>query len=490
MNRTRNILLGLLLVMGVSAGRAQDDGHGAEPATVPVTLWNESMELFMEYPEMVAMKSGRFIVHLTRLDGFQPVRQGKLTLTFTAADGESEVRSTDSLLREGIFELSVGLKNPGPYTFELEYEGPNTSATFRIPDFRVHPSAGGIPGREHGADDEISFLKEQQWKIPFATEAAATGELKQSVWAIGHVLPAPTAYVEIVAPTDGIVQAGAEGDLALPGQRVQRGDVVARIAPALQGDGWTDSRLALAQARRNLERARRLREKDAISEREFEEAENNFLARQAGHEQLAGSGDGGVLSLTAPIAGQVIDWEIRPGQRLQAGDRLMAITDPSEVWLRVNVFASDYHDLGTPVGAWINNEDPGWEIPSASLKVLTTGGSLDPVTRTVPILLEIDNSQERLTINEATPVELYFGHGETATTVPRSAVYEDEGLDVVFVQTGGESFAKRVVRLGPTYRDRVGILEGLLPGERIVVRGGYHVKLAATTAEIGHGHAH
>ena len=498
-------LTALLVASGVVAqepGHDDDHGHdhgvgadahpaaGDELPTVAVTQWTDTMELFMEYPEMVAMHSGRFIIHLTVLEGFQPVRAGKVTLTFTAADGSREVRTAETLLREGIFAPDIGLKEPGTYRFELAYEGQGVSSTFTISGFRVHASAGEVHAHGDESGGEIAFLKEQQWKIPFATATATEREMKRSVWAIGQVMPSPSAYVEIAAPIDGIVQGADAGDLALPGARVARGQVVARIAPPLQGDGWTGSQLALAQAKRNYERAQRLREQDAISAREFEEAENAYLARKAGYERLDGSGDGGVLNLTAPIDGQVIDWQVKPGQRLQAGDRLMAIADPAVVWLRVNVYESDFRGLGTPVGAWVNSGGEGWVVPPEAMKVLTTGGALDPVTRTVPILLEITNTEERLTINESTPVELYTGDGSLATAVPRSAIFEDEGMDVVFVQEGGESFAKRVVRVGPTYGDWVSILAGVKPGERVVVRGGYHVKLAATTAEIGHGHAH
>jgi len=181
---------------------------------------------------------------------------------------------------------------------------------------------------------------------------------------------------------------------------------------------------------------------------------------------------------------------VHSGQRLLAGDRLMAIADPAVVWMRVNVYESDFRSMGTPVGAWINNGGEGWIVPPSAMTVLTAGGALDPVTRTVPVLLEIANSDGRLTINESTPIELYTGDGALATAVPRSAVYEDEGLNVVFVQTGGESFAKRIVQTGPRHAGWVSILAGVTAGERVVTRGGYHVKLAATTAEIGHGHAH
>ena len=124
------------------------------------------------------------------------------------------------------------------------------------------------------------------------------------------------------------------------------------------------------------------------------------------------------------------------------------------------------------------------------MTVLTTGAALDPTTRTVPVLLEVSNLDNRLRINESTPVELYSSEGSSSTAVPRTAVYEDAGMDVVFVQAGGESFERRIVTVGPHYNGWVAILRGLNPGERVVTTGGYHVKLASTSAEVGHGHAH
>lgn len=506
MKRFPILAASLVLFAVVDAPRvtAQDDhghdhgaataGHaeGAEMPTVAVTQWTDTMELFMEYPEMIARQPGRFIIHLTILDGFQPVRAGKVTLAFTGSHGTREVHSADSLLREGIFAPELSLNEAGVYGLDLTYEGPGVSSTFRIREFTVHASAASIHAHADEPGDGIAFLKEQQWKIPFSTAPAVEREIRQSVWAIAEVLPAPAGYMEIVAPVDGVIQAGSAGDLALPGAAVKRGSTVARIAPTLQGNGWTESELAYVQAERNLERARRLREKDAISDREFEEAENEFQARQAGRQRLSGTGANGVLNLAAPIAGRIMDWQVRPGQYVRAGDRLMTIVDPDVVWLQANVYEADFRGLGTPVGVFVNagGDEGGWTIPQTDLQVLSTGGALDPATRTIPVLLEIDNASGRLSINESVPVELVTSLNGTGLAVPRSAVYRDDGVDVVFAQIGGESFAKRIVRTGPHFGEWVTILEGLRPGDRVVTRGGYHVKLASTTTEIGHGHAH
>ena len=473
-----------------------EDGHAhgeEERESRAVTLWTDKMELFMEHPIPAANKPGRFIIHLTILDGFQPIREGAVKLTFVTPDGHAHHVVETELLREGIFTPTVELHDVGAYEFALVYNGPEVRDSFDIDGFEVYASAADIPhGEQVDSGDEISFLKEQQWKIPFATTAAETREIKRSAWAIGDVLPSPNAYVEIVSPVDGVVHVGESGQLALPGSIVKRGATVATITPPVLGQGWASSRLAFEQAKRDYERAQRLKERQAISEREFEGVRNDYLAMKAGFESVSGSGENGTLELHAPISGKIIEWQVSPGQRVSAGDKLMAIVDPATVWLRVNVYENDFRDLGQPVGAFVKSDAVfgGFSIGKDDLTVLTRGGALDPVTRTVPVLLEVANPQERLRIHESTPVELYASDGISATAVPKTAVYEDEGIAVVYVQTGGESFEKRIVQVGPHYNGWVAITGGLAPGERVVTTGGYQVKLAASSAEIGHGHAH
>ena len=64
----------------------QDHEHGGGAA---VTVWTENVELFFEYPPMVAGEAGQpWAIHLTFLEDFQPVREGKLTLRFVGPDSK------------------------------------------------------------------------------------------------------------------------------------------------------------------------------------------------------------------------------------------------------------------------------------------------------------------------------------------------------------------------------------------------------------------
>jgi multidrug efflux pump subunit AcrA (membrane-fusion protein) len=76
--------------------------------------------------------------------------------------------------------------------------------------------------------------------------------------------------------------------------------------------------------------------------------------------------------------------------------------------------------------------------------------------------------------------------------VPADAVVDDAGQPIVFVQTGGESFERRPVKVGgPREGGLVHILAGLEAGERIVIRGAHLVRLAALSPQTpGHGHVH
>ena len=88
-------------------------------------------------------------------------------------------------------------------------------------------------------------------------------------------------------------------------------------------------------------------------------------------------------------------------------------------------------------------------------------------------------------------VSVPAGEASESTAVPRSAVLQDEGRDVVYVQTEGEAFEERVVRLGNQAGGWVAIDGGVTPGERVVTRGANLVRLAArASSEPSHGHVH
>jgi cobalt-zinc-cadmium efflux system membrane fusion protein len=79
---------------------------------------------------------------------------------------------------------------------------------------------------------------------------------------------------------------------------------------------------------------------------------------------------------------------------------------------------------------------------------------------------------------------------EPHTVVPVSAVQRDGREQVVFVAIGDHRFERREVVTGRKADGAVEILEGVEPGEQVVVEGAFVLKSEAAKGNIGEGHSH
>jgi cobalt-zinc-cadmium efflux system membrane fusion protein len=74
-----------------------------------------------------------------------------------------------------------------------------------------------------------------------------------------------------------------------------------------------------------------------------------------------------------------------------------------------------------------------------------------------------------------------------AQVVPLSALQSMDGKDVVFVRTG-DTYTARPVRLGARDAGKVEVLDGVSPGEQVVVEQSYVVKADIGKAGASHEH--
>ncbi len=487
------VLVALALAGCVGDNHEHEVAAEHEPPSRAVTLWTDKMELFMEYPLLIVNEPGKFIVHLTTLDDFQPIRSGKVRLEFRHSSGQQFSVEKDSILREGIFTPMVELSQPGRYDFTLSYDGERVDEIFVIDSFEVYASAEASPQTADEGDEGIGYLKEQQWKVEFATSPAALREVKHSIHTVAEVTPRGNAFAEVSAPAVGIVRAGGTATIPPVGTSVRAGQRLIALVPPLEGtNSWTEQRLAFERSKQEFERAERLLERDAISKREYEQLRQDYLVRKAGFDALGNATDSTLLEVRSPISGVISAVHVQPGQTVTAGQPLVTVADLDRVWLKVSVFEKDFYTLGTPSGIYLTvpGLDTGIVFDGAEARVISSGAVLDPQTRTVPLILEIANRGNLLKIGQTLPGELLNGDSQKALAVPETALFDEEAQQVLFVHVSGETFEKRVVKTGNHDRGWVAILDGLRPGDRVVTKGGYMVKLASTTATIGHPHAH
>ncbi len=489
-----------------SGGHIHDDpGSAGDRPTVAVTHWTDRSELFMEYPVFVAGESGRSAIHVTDLTDFSPLSEGE-AVVMLHGEGGRVLEFRDGLTRPGIFGVDLAVERAGFYEMSLRVDAPGLQDLHELGSVTVYASGATLPVEEEG--EAISFLKEQQWTLEFGTTAVEVRGIRPGVTVPATVQPRSGGDALLTAPVPGRIDPSAGAPV--PGTRVRAGAMLAQIVPdsddLRDGAGLRAALVETEQAQllavQERDRTERLVEARALPLRRLDEAKAKLAASQARLDaaqerwnrfqslsrSTAGKGEAVMFALRAPFDGVVSEVRFTAGMSVEANELLMRIVDPD----RVHVVGAVPETLVARLRTVTTGElDLGGQ-PALNLGTpLAINPVIDPTARTAEIRFTLDNRGPRLAIGQAARLRLFVGDEESGAAIPESAVVDDGGRPVVFVQTGGESFERRPVRLGSAADGYVQVLEGVEPGERVVHHGAYLVRLAAMSTQIpAHGHVH
>ncbi|MHB0948997.1 MAG: efflux RND transporter periplasmic adaptor subunit [Gemmatimonadaceae bacterium] len=501
MTRTTHIAAALLAAIALTAcspdgsNENSDSAAAGTPAGGAITRWTDSTELFMEHPALVVGDTALvFAAHLTDLTDFRPLESGVVTFRFTPRAGGAPVTVVQQAPRRpGIYGPRPRFSAPGVYDLTILVSSPQAKDSIAVPGLRVYASAAEAPREEEGGSGGISFLKEQQWKTPgFRTAFADSGSVMATIEAAGSIGPAAGRHAEVTAPISGLVDPSGVASSPAPGQRVTRGQVLAVITPSLgeSGSAIAEARARVRQAEDEYERAKRLVAAEAAPPRRLREAE---IQLQAARETVRGFGGsaatGGRLAIRAPIGGVVASRSITPGSRVDAGATLFTIVDPSVVWLTVNVPAAQAHLVSTGSGASFQLEGSGERFTAG--RAVSVGSVIDPQSRTLPLIFEVPNPNGLIRVGSTARVAVRTGRRVAGVVIPASAILDEDGRPIAYVQAAGETFEKRELTLGGEEGDRVLVLGGIAAGDRVVTGAAYQVRLASLSSSVPlEGHAH
>ena len=471
-----------------------------------LTHFSDKSELFVEFPPLVANQPATFVAHFTWLANFKPVVKGRLTVVLAGGAAPEERISIDTPSVPGIYKPVVTPKTAGKRELTLIVEsdqGILTHGLGPVDVFADARAAQAAHGEEDHTDEGIAFTKEQQWKIDFATTEAVKGVVRESVAATGTIKAQPDGEALLAAPMAGLVRPA--GGFPRVGQTVKKGQVLAYFVPRLGGEtdhasleaAASRTRIGLDQAQRERERMESLFKDEAIPEKRLLEAKASegiaVAEHDAAQQRLAQLGDGsGGIALRAPIDGVVADVPVVPGAFVAEGAPLIHIANTGKLWLEARVSESDIGRLGTPSGAWFAADGYTGDFnieTGKSGKLVAVGGVVDAATRTIPVIFEFTNPDRALPLGMTVKVRLFAGGGHEGVLVPADAVQDESGTSVVYVQASGESFARSIVQVGTRDGERIEIKAVLEPGQRIVSRGAYLIRLSASKSGPS-GHAH
>ncbi len=334
---------------------------------------------------------------------------------------------------------------------------------------------------------------------------------RRAVEAVGSLF----AYDEVTVSAEA--EGRVEQVLVDVGDRVSKGQVLARIAPIEFELTVEQQRAALAQARARLglseeevelkdvrqaaevkkaaadladaeqryQRAQSLLETGVIPRQQFDEAEARHKAAKATYDlavqqvqnmRASMQQTQATLNLAskrlrdtqirAPFAGHVKTREVTAGQYLKVQTPVISIVnvDPLRVRLNVPEKMSPWVRVGRTVALTLE-AFPGREF---SGRITRINPSVDEKTRTFEVEALVANRSGELKPGSFVKAVLQSDKVDSILTIPQSAAAYLFGTYKVFV-VQGQTVKEREVKLGDHFGDRVEILEGLQLGDRLAV---------------------
>ncbi len=328
------------------------------------------------------------------------------------------------------------------------------------------------------------------------TATVALGDIETSVTAIANIQP--KTYVDVGTQVSGQLRS------VLPdvGDIVRKGDLLAEIDPTVYQTRVTGDRASLDNLKAQLAQAEAQLELDTLRSQRAQE----LLARNSGSKDAADAAtatmrisaakidalkaqiqqtkatlDGdlanlGYTKIYAPMDGTVVSLSAKPGQTLNANQSapiVLRIADLQTMTVTAQVTEGDiprvkvgmpayFSTLGLPDRRWEGNVRQVEPTPTIVNDVVLYN-----------VLIDVPNSDLTLMTNMTAQVFFRLGEAKGVPLVPVQAVRPGpNGRSFVQVVTASGAVERRAVKFGLSNRSMAQVLEGLQPGDTVVVGEG------------------
>jgi Cu(I)/Ag(I) efflux system membrane fusion protein/cobalt-zinc-cadmium efflux system membrane fusion protein len=184
----------------------------------------------------------------------------------------------------------------------------------------------------------------------------------------------------------------------------------------------------------------------------------------------------------SPATGHVEEKMVVQGSSVQAGMKLLRVSDHTSLWLDAQVYEGDLPLVkkGEKVVATVEGV-PGKTFTGSITFIYP---HLDPMTRTLKVRATLDNPDFELKPGMFATTEIVTTPVQNAILCPREAVLDTGSREIVFIAEGSGHFSPRKVRTGLTGdNDQMQIIEGLAAGERVVTSGQFLMDVESRTIE-------
>ncbi len=266
------------------------------------------------------------------------------------------------------------------------------------------------------------------------------------------------------------------------GSPVKAGDLLAEIETPEIDQQLTQAIAARQQAAASLslatstmERWEALRKKDAVSQQELDERRSNdqqsranLAAAEANVERLRQLE--AFKRVVAPFAGVITKRNVDTGDLIDAGGGaaralfVLAQTDPLRIYINV---PQTYAQL-VKVGQEVSITQTELRGQSFSGRIARTAASIDTATRTMQVEVTLPNREGLLMPGAFVQVSLPLKASQAMTVSTNTLLFRNGGIRVAVVDAQS-AVSLRTLKVGRNYGEMVEVLDGLSPGEKVVL---------------------
>ena len=326
-------------------------------------------------------------------------------------------------------------------------------------------AAGNAPRRQQ--DGSVSMPKDAQRLLAVRTVISTEAKASRTVQIMGQVIADPSAAGRVQPSQAGRIEPGGKG-LAHVGQRVQAGDILAVVAPAIAAveRGTVGSQVAEVEQQVRLAEqkvARLSGLSGSVPGKDIDDARTELAGARARRAALSPTLAGREM-LRAPVSGVVSVANAVAGQYVEGKDIVFEIVDPTRLWVDATAF--DPALAAGIKGASAVTAD------GRPLGVELVGLGLSLRQGAVPLQFRIVAPPAGLSVGTPVTVVASIPVDATGMALPRSSVVRmPNGGSAVWDHVSAERFVPRPVRMQPLDGANVLVLAGVKAGSRIVTQG-------------------
>lgn len=489
------IIAAMHLSSCTTKAKEKEHDHGLEP--LAYTQYSDKSEIFVEFKPLIVGNTSKFVAHFTILgEKFLPLSEGAVTISLIVGNNGIKQTATEPAV-PGIYRLSLqpSVAGTGKLVFDI------TTKTYTdqiiINNVRVYADENAALAEQPEASEgsDITYLKEQAWKVDFANAPVTKTSFSNIIKTSGQILSAPGDEIIVTAKANGIVM--FSGNKTIIGSEVSMGTNLFTITGGDLAEGNIDANFKEAKAnyekaKSDFERALELVKDKIVSQKDFQQSKVDFENAQTVFNTIAKNYTINGQSVSATISGFVKNIFVTEGQFVEAGTPLATISKNRKLILQANVSQKYFDKLSSITAAnfQTTHNETVFMTTQLSGKIISYGKSATTNSPFIPVTFEIDNT-ENLIPGSVVQVYLKSFPIPDALVIPVTSLIEEQGNFFVYVQTEGESFQKREVKIGAGDGLNVQLLSGVSEGERVVTQGAYQIKLSTATGTLPtHGHEH